>query len=99
MEKSLTYASLADLLQNYIACYMRWWHTVLRIRIGLPVPHDVMHDGQVIALSWLTAKCDISICMVCCCENLTLHDGRCCCMSTSDTAIVPQHQHATLATQ
>lgn len=48
MEKSLTYASLADLLQNYVACYMRWWHTVLRIRIGLPIPHDVMYDGQVI---------------------------------------------------
>ena len=49
MDKSLTYASLADLLQNYIACYRRWWHTVLRIRIGLPIPHDVMFDGQVMA--------------------------------------------------
>ncbi|KAL3158407.1 Tubulinyl-Tyr carboxypeptidase 1, variant 2 [Trebouxia sp. C0009 RCD-2024] len=50
MDKALTYASLADLLQNYITSYMRWWHTVLRIRIGLPVPHDVMYDGQVIPL-------------------------------------------------
>ena len=50
MDKSLTYASLSDLLQNYIVCYMQWWHTVLRIRIGLPIPHDVMYDGQVIAL-------------------------------------------------
>lgn len=50
MEKPLTYASLADLLQNYIACYTQWWHSVLRIRIGLPIPHDVMYDGQVIAL-------------------------------------------------
>lgn len=49
MDKSLTYPSLADLLQNYIACYMQCWHTVLRIRLGLPIPHDVMYDGQVIA--------------------------------------------------
>lgn len=58
MEKSLTYASLADLLQNYMASYMRWWHSVLRIRIGLPVPHDVMYDGQVIALlSFVYSNC------------------------------------------
>ena len=53
MDKALTHASLADLLQDYITSYMRWWHTVLRIRIGLPVPHDVMYDGQVIPLPGL----------------------------------------------
>lgn len=47
MGKLLTYASLADLLADYVASYARWWHTVLRIRIGLPVPHDAMHEGMV----------------------------------------------------
>ncbi len=47
MDKPLIYSSLADLLAAYVASYKQWWHTVLRIRIGLPVPHDVMYDGQV----------------------------------------------------
>ena len=47
MDKPLTYSSLADLLADYVASYQKWWHTVLRIRIGLPVPHDVMYEGQV----------------------------------------------------
>ena len=47
MDKPLTHASLADLLADYIASYQKWWHTVLRMRVGLPVPHDVMYDGQV----------------------------------------------------
>ncbi len=47
MDKPLTYPSLADLLADYVTSYKQWWHTVLRIRIGLPVPHDVMFDGQV----------------------------------------------------
>ena len=47
MDKPLTYPTLADLLADYVASYKRWWHTVLRIRIGLPVPHDVMYEGQV----------------------------------------------------
>ena len=47
MDKPLTYSTLADLLADYVASYKRWWHTVLRIRIGLPVPHDVMYEGQV----------------------------------------------------
>ena len=47
MDKPLTYSSLADLLEDYVDSYKKWWHTVLRIRIGLPVPHDVMYDGQV----------------------------------------------------
>ena len=50
MNKPLTHASLADLLEDFIASYKLWWHTVLRIRIGLPVPHDVMYDGQVMVL-------------------------------------------------
>ncbi len=47
MDKPLIYSSLADLLAAYVASYKQWWHAVLRIRIGLPVPHDVMYDGQV----------------------------------------------------
>ncbi|KAL0027723.1 hypothetical protein WJX77_000968 [Trebouxia sp. C0004] len=47
VDKPLIYSSLADLLAAYVASYKQWWHTVLRIRIGLPVPHDVMYDGQV----------------------------------------------------
>ncbi len=47
MDKPLIYSSLADLLAAYVASYKQWWHTVLRICIGLPVPHDVMYDGQV----------------------------------------------------
>lgn len=47
MDKPLTHASLAHLLEDYIASYKQCWHMVLRIRIGLPVPHDVMYDGQV----------------------------------------------------
>ena len=47
MDKPLIYSSLADLLADYVSSYKQWWHTVLRIRIGLPVPHDVMYDGQV----------------------------------------------------
>ena len=47
MDKPLIYSSLADLLAAYVASYKQWWHAVLRIRIGLPVPHEVMYDGQV----------------------------------------------------
>ena len=47
MDKPLIFSSLADLLAAYVASYRQWWHTVLRLRIGLPVPHDVMYDGQV----------------------------------------------------
>lgn len=47
MDKPLKFASLADLMADYVASYGCWWHTVLRIRIGLPVPHDAMYEGMV----------------------------------------------------
>ena len=37
---------LAELPEGCIVC-MQWWHTVLLIQTGLPIPHDVMYDGQV----------------------------------------------------
>ena len=47
MNKPLKFASLADLLADYVSAYACWWHTVLRVRIGLPVPHNAMYEGMV----------------------------------------------------
>lgn len=47
MDKPLKFASLADLVADFVTSYGRWWHTVLRVRIGLPVPHDAMYEGMV----------------------------------------------------
>lgn len=47
MDKPLKFASLADMLADYVSAYASWWHTVLRVRIGLPVPHDAMYEGTV----------------------------------------------------
>ena len=49
MDKPMRFTSLADLLADYVAAYACWWHTMLRVRIGLPVPHDAMYEGMVSA--------------------------------------------------
>jgi len=71
MDKPLIYSTLADLLAAYVESYKQWWHAVLRIRIGLPVPHDVMYDGQVgesrLALKTYFCSLTQTFLGVCCC--------------------------------
>ena len=38
--KPMVYDSLSALLLDYKQSYEQWWHTVLKMRIGLPVEHD-----------------------------------------------------------
>jgi Vasohibin len=38
--KELRYASLAALIADYRSAYAANWHTLERVYIGLPLPHD-----------------------------------------------------------
>ncbi|XP_073393834.1 uncharacterized protein [Physcomitrium patens] len=42
MTKNLQFDSMSNIIKNYLKAYEASAHTVLKIRIGLPVEHDVM---------------------------------------------------------
>jgi len=47
MDKDLVYDSLADVISDYKKAYETWWHTLQKIRLGLPCEHDVYYTGPV----------------------------------------------------
>ena len=47
MWKLLTFPSLSSLLTDYKAVYEHIPHEVLKVRIGLPVPHDEKFHSKV----------------------------------------------------
>ncbi|GLI59171.1 hypothetical protein VaNZ11_000991 [Volvox africanus] len=47
MDKNLEYESLADLVSEYKSSYERWWHTLARVYVGLPLEHDTYYAGPV----------------------------------------------------
>lgn len=58
--KDLVYDSLAELFLEYKRSYERVFHTLRRVKLGLPLPHEV-HAGEVICWSYVSVKClDVS---------------------------------------
>ena len=50
------YDSLADLFLEYKRSYERVFHTLKRVKVGLPLSHEV-YAGENICWSYLTTKC------------------------------------------
>ncbi len=53
--KDLVYDSLAELFLEYKRSYERVFHTLKRIKVGLPLPHEV-HAGEVICWSYVSVR-------------------------------------------
>ncbi|CAG9464707.1 unnamed protein product [Pedinophyceae sp. YPF-701] len=56
MYKPPEFASLSDLMADFKRAYERWWHVVLKIRVGLPVDHNLYHAGPV---CWRYCHCNL----------------------------------------
>ena len=56
MDKPVEHSTLSSLVQEYRQAYQRWWHEVLKLRIGLPAPHDAT-SGEMVGL-----HCSIQCC-------------------------------------
>ena len=54
--KDLVYDSLAELFLEYKRSYERVFHTLRRVKVGLPLPHEV-HAGEIICWSYVSVKC------------------------------------------
>ena len=54
--KDLVYDSFAELFLEYKRSYERVFHTLRRVKVGLPLPHEV-HAGEVICWSYISVKC------------------------------------------
>ncbi|KAK5668355.1 hypothetical protein QVD99_005382 [Batrachochytrium dendrobatidis] len=48
MNKSLTYTSLSELMENYKTCYEKNNHTLLKIKLGLPVTHNPASNEKIV---------------------------------------------------
>eukprot|EP00959_Pyramimonas_sp_CCMP1952_P267862 5600442-Pyramimonas_sp.AAC.1 len=47
MYKELGYESMSAILSDYKESYEAWWHTVEKVRVGLPVSHDALSTKSV----------------------------------------------------
>ena len=54
--KDLTFDSLGELFLEFKRSYERVFHTLKRVRVGLPMSHDTL-AGEPVCWSYLTAKC------------------------------------------
>jgi len=54
--KDLVYDSFAELFLEYKRSYERVFHTLRRVKVGLPLPHEV-HAGEIICWSYISQKC------------------------------------------
>ena len=54
--KDLVYDSLAELFLEYKRSYERVFHTLRRIKVGLPLPHEV-NPGEIICWGYVSVKC------------------------------------------
>lgn len=57
--KELTFESLGELFLEFKRSYERVFHTLKRVRVGLPMSHDTL-AGEPVCWSYLTAKCSDS---------------------------------------
>ena len=55
--KDLVYDSLAELLLEYKRSYERVFHTLRRVKVGLPLPHDQNSIGESICWCYVSVKC------------------------------------------
>ena len=55
MDKPVEHSTFSSLIQAYRQAYQRWWHEVLKLRIGLPAPHDAA-SGEMVGLQ-CSAQC------------------------------------------
>lgn len=54
--KDLVYDSLAELFLEYKRSYERVFHTLRRVKVGLPLAHEI-HAGEVICWGYISVKC------------------------------------------
>jgi len=54
--KDMVYDSLAELFLEYKRSYERVFHTLRRVKVGLPLPHEV-HAGEIICWAYISQKC------------------------------------------
>mmetsp|Transcript_15696 Transcript_15696/g.35175 ORF Transcript_15696/g.35175 Transcript_15696/m.35175 type:complete len:320 (-) Transcript_15696:505-1464(-) len=54
--KDLVYDSLAEIFLEYKRSYERVFHTLKRVKVGLPISHEV-YAGENVCWAYLTAKC------------------------------------------
>lgn len=47
MYKEMGYESLSQLVTDYKESYEGWWHTVLKIRLGLALSHDPFSNAAI----------------------------------------------------
>ena len=43
----LHFNSLSELMMRYKTAYEQWWHTLLGIKVGVPVPHSVLSQEKI----------------------------------------------------
>jgi len=69
--KEMTYDSLGELFLEFKRSYERVFHTLKRVRVGLPMAHDAI-SGEPVCWSYLTTKCNDVIAA----EKLMAEHGR-----------------------
>jgi hypothetical protein len=47
MDKPLRHSSLSALVGDFVAAYALWGHEVLKVRVGLPAPHEAACNKHV----------------------------------------------------
>lgn len=47
MYKELQYDTLAELMLDFKMSYEKWWHQLLKIRVGLPADQNPTYSGPV----------------------------------------------------
>jgi len=57
MYKPLVYKSLSDLVFDFQKCYIRYWHDLCKVKVGLPIEHD-QHSYAMI--SWKSVTLNIN---------------------------------------
>jgi len=57
MQKDVRFKTLADLVRDYETCYLAINHTLLKVYVGLPFPHDTHSDESV---KWRVLKLNFS---------------------------------------
>ena len=55
--KEMVYDSLAELFYEFKRSYERVFHTLKRVKVGLPMTHDAL-AGEPVCWSYLTTRCD-----------------------------------------
>lgn len=58
--KDLVFDSLAELFLEYKRSYERVFHTLRRVKVGLPLPHEV-HAGEIICWGYISVKTNVDV--------------------------------------